>query len=128
MKILLAIILFTGSCSQVSQPVKDITEKTEESKSIEMKQETKGKEVEFEILVQGPISEVNEAQIRVVKGQEGLNEIYNYLNKSRKPALNMPQVDFEKETIIATHISGRKFEIYINNQTKYFVKVYYKKI
>ncbi|NQY07094.1 MAG: hypothetical protein HRT68_13130, partial [Flavobacteriaceae bacterium] len=62
MKILLAIILFTGSCSQVSQPVKDITEKTEESKSIEMKQETKGKEVEFEILVQGPISEVNEAQ------------------------------------------------------------------
>ncbi|NQY06512.1 MAG: protease complex subunit PrcB family protein, partial [Flavobacteriaceae bacterium] len=42
-----------------------------------------------------------EAQIRVVKEQEGLNEIYNYLNKSRKPALNMPQVDFEKETIIA---------------------------
>jgi hypothetical protein len=54
----------------------------------------------FEILIEGPISNVSEPQIQVIKEKEGLSKIVNQLNKSRSPKIPVPAVDFKKETII----------------------------
>lgn len=63
----------------------------------------------FEVLVSGPISDVKEAQIRVVKEQEGLNEIYNYLNQSRSPKLNTPKIDFSDSSLIALFMGEKNY-------------------
>lgn len=66
-------------------------------------------DMNYEILSEGPISGVKEAQIRVVKEEEGLKEIYNYLNENRSPKLLAPNIDFNEEIIVALFMGEKNY-------------------
>lgn len=63
----------------------------------------------YEIISEGPISGVNDAQIRVVKEKEGLKEIYEYLNENRSPSLLMPNIDFDEDIIVALFMGEKNY-------------------
>jgi len=75
-----------------------------------MKKDTK-KEIEkitktttlatFETLVVAQMGGFVSPQIRIIKEEQALREVYGQVNKTRKPGFSLPKIDFTKETIVA---------------------------
>lgn len=100
--IILALFLIAscGSNKSINTPDMDKEQRTNHSLQ---------NEVAYEIISEGPISGVKEAQIRVVKEKEGLKEIYNYLNENRSPKLLEPNINFDEEVIIALFMGEKNY-------------------
>ena len=64
-------------------------------------------QVSFETLVEGQIGGYDEEQNRVINDHESLLEVYDYINRFRKPGFSIPTIDFSKETVIAVFIGEK---------------------
>ncbi len=53
------------------------------------------------LLAEGSHGGFNDAQTLVIKDKKGLQKIYNKINMTRRPGLPIPEIDFEKEMVIA---------------------------
>jgi hypothetical protein len=94
---LLLLTLLIG-CGNSKQSVVKSNEKAIDSVS---KQSTMVKDHSFEVLVESAHGGYNDPKILVIKEASMLSEVYGKINMTRKPGYPYPQVDFEKEMIIA---------------------------
>lgn len=63
--------------------------------------------VSYELLAQSAVGGFDVPQIKVIKEQKALEEVFGYVNRIRKPGFVIPTIDFEKETIVAVFM-GKK--------------------
>lgn len=71
----------------------------------------------YETLVESAMGGYSSPQIKVIKEQNTLLEIYGQVNKTRKPGFPIPTVNFEKETIVAVFLGQKNtggFSVSVN--------------
>ncbi len=71
----------------------------------------------FETLVVAQIGGFTTPQIRVIKEEQALREVYGQINKTRKPGFILPKVDFKKETVVAIFMGEKNTGGYAVNVT-----------
>ena len=54
----------------------------------------------MELILQDNYSGFEEEQLLVIKNQKGLEEFFGKVNRTRKPGIPIPQIDFEKDMLI----------------------------
>lgn len=54
----------------------------------------------MELILQDNYSGIEEEQLLVIKNQKGLEEFFGKVNRTRKPGIPIPQIDFEKDMLI----------------------------
>lgn len=55
----------------------------------------------YTVLEQGGMSNYEEPAVKVIKSLAQLQEVYSVINRTRRPGLPVPDVDFKKVTVIA---------------------------
>ena len=62
---------------------------------------------DFVLLAKDDYSGIQEYETGVIRDQKSLNKFYSRVNKTRKPGLPVPIVDFSKEMLIVVCMGGR---------------------
>jgi len=63
--------------------------------------------VAFETLKQDVYGGMVASKFMIIKNEKDLDLVYSSINKSRTPELEMPTIDFDKETIIALFLGEK---------------------
>lgn len=104
-KILVTYIVFSSvlfSCKNANKVISnDALEKKQSSKTEEMQSEN------YVILNQSSYGGLKQYENRVIKSEDELKEVYNDINSKRSPALDIPVINFSKETVVAIFIGEK---------------------
>ena len=63
--------------------------------------------IAFQIIAQDNFGGMTDSKFITIKDENSLNEIYNLISKGRMPELEIPALDFEKETVIALFLGEK---------------------
>ncbi|RFN58097.1 protease complex subunit PrcB family protein [Marixanthomonas ophiurae] len=55
--------------------------------------------IPFQVLVSSSQSNIEEPQRKIIKSQEELQTLFAEINKTRKPGIPIPEIDFDKEIV-----------------------------
>ncbi len=120
--LLLFLFLGVNSCKSVHQErdKKDATTTNEVAKSIA-----------FSKLLSGNHANENEAKQILVQNKETLERIYNQINLTQFPGAKIPEIDFEKESILVLYMGVKStggYRIFIDNvvASSTEIRVFYK--
>lgn len=80
---------------------------TKQSGNMEETPSKNQKTVPFEVLVQHSHGGYDQPQIKVIKEPTELQAIYLKINMTRRPGFPIPEVDFDKEMIIALYMGEK---------------------
>ena len=69
-------------------------------KSYESAQNGKDGNTEMELILRGDYSGFEDEQLLVINNKVQWEEFFGRINRTRKPGLTVPEIDFEKNTII----------------------------
>jgi len=64
-------------------------------------------QISFETLVEDQTGGYVKEEIRVISDHKSLLEVYNFVNRIRKPGFPIPTIDFSKETVIAVFMGEK---------------------
>ncbi|MBN4085136.1 protease complex subunit PrcB family protein [Flavobacteriaceae bacterium AH-315-B10] len=63
--------------------------------------------ITFEILSQDFFGGITDSKFMIINNEKDLDLVYSSINKSRTPELEMPTIDFDKETVIALFLGEK---------------------
>ena len=66
-----------------------------------------GKQKYYTTVSEGPQSNIETNEVRVIANGEELQKMYAKINSTRKPGIEVPEVDWKNQTVIAA-FAGRK--------------------
>lgn len=70
-------------------------------------EETFGKQSYYRTVSEGSNSNIDKREVRIITSGEELQEIFAKINSTRKPGIEIPEVDWKSQTIIAAFL-GKK--------------------
>lgn len=111
---LAVVLLLIGSCK---------------SKIASTPEENFGKQSYYSVMLDGTQSNIADQQVRVITNQDDLIKIYRAINSTRKPGHEIPNIDWNKNTVIAAftgtrNTGGYAIEVFqvINEQGSLYFK------
>jgi hypothetical protein len=64
-------------------------------------EQTFGKQRYYTVLSDGPLSNIENKEARLITNDRDLQEVYVKINSTRKPGIDIPEVNWNNQTVIA---------------------------
>ena len=91
------------------------------------------KSLDYKVLLEDSYGGTDTAENRVITNQEELEKVYGIINRTRRPGIEVPQVDFAENMVVAVFMGrrssgGNRVEIEKIEETTDAIQVYVRKV